>query len=40
MVRVIYEQGNKKYLYLGRALQRIRIDENGVIGFLQIDFLK
>ena len=40
MVRIIYEQGNKKYLYLGRAFQRSLIDEDGVIDFLQIDCLK
>ena len=37
---IIYEQGKKKYLYIGRVLQRFSIDENGVINFLQIDCLK
>ena len=36
----IFEQYKKKYLYVGRAIQRFLVDENGKIEYLQIDWLK
>ena len=36
----IFEQYKKKYLYVGRAIQRFLEDKNGKIEYLQIDWLK
>ena len=36
----IFKQYKKKYLYVGKAIQRFLVDENGKIEYLQIDCLK